>query len=96
VKTFLFLFQGFEEPTPQVMAAWQNWFATIGERFMDPGSPLRAGREVTPEGAVDLTADMAPATAYCLISAADLDEAVGLLDGCPIIDSARVYETAGM
>lgn len=96
MKTYLFLFQGFEEPTPSVIAAWQKWFTQVGERFIDPGSPLRRGREVTVDGTVDLTPDMAPATAYCLIAAADFDEAVGLLDGCPIIDSARVYETAGM
>lgn len=93
MKTYLILFQGFREPTADVMAAWQKWFAAVGDRFMDPGSPLRGGREVSADGVVDLTADMAPATAYCLVSAADLDEAVSLLDGCPIIDSARVYET---
>lgn len=96
MSKFILLFQGYQEPTPEVMTAWQDWFAAVGESFVDSGNPLGAGREVTKSGSTALTAEMSPATGYCIVSAEDMDAAERLLEGCPIIDSARIYEAMAM
>ena len=96
MSKYILLFQGYQEPTAEVMAAWQSWFAKVGESFIDSGNPLGAGREVTKSGSAALTPDMNPATGYCIVDAVDLDSAERLLEGCPIIDSARIYEAIAM
>jgi hypothetical protein len=96
VKKFLMLFYGYETPTPEVMAAWSAWFAKVGDRFVDSGNPLGNCLEVTKTGKRDLSPDAGAATGYCMVSAASRAEAEELLEGCPIITSARVYETFTM
>jgi hypothetical protein len=39
---------------------------------------------------------MSPATAYCIVNAESIEDAEKLLDGCPIIDSVRIYEGVTM
>lgn len=96
MKKFIFLFYGYEEPTPEVMKAWEGWFAAVGDKFVDSGSPFRGGREVTRAGSKTLTPEMSPATAYCIVNAESIEDAEKLLDGCPIIDSVRIYEGVTM
>lgn len=94
---FVLIFCGFEEPTPKVMEAWGSWFASIGDRFVDQGSPIRSSREITREGtSTDLTPGVGAATGYCIVEADSMDDAEKLLAGCPIIDSVRIYETMSM
>ncbi len=96
MKKFIYLFHGYTEPTPEVMSAWGAWFESVGDKFVDSGNPLGGGREVTPSGSTDLTAAMDPATGYCIVNADSLDDAEKLLEGCPIITSARIYEAMPM
>ena len=83
MKKFLMLHYGYEEPTAEVMAAWQGWFAKVGDRFADMGSPLGNCLEVTKTG-------------YSIISADSREDAKRLLEGCPIIASVRFYEAMSM
>jgi hypothetical protein len=96
LKKFLMLHYGFEEPTPEVMAAWQGWFASVGDRFLDIGNPLGNCLEVTRTGTRELSPDMGAATGYSIISAESREEAERLLEGCPIISSVRLYEAMAM
>ena len=96
MKKFIILCYGYEEPTPAVMEAWGNWFASVGSKFVDSGSPLGPGREVTKSGARDLSPDASPITGYSIVSAESIEEAEKLLEGLPIIDSVRVYEAMSM
>ena len=97
MKEFVFLFYGYSEPTPEVMEAWNRWFASIDpEVVVDGGNPLGNGREVTPSGARALSAEMGPATGYMILESESMDGAVKLLEGCPIISSVRVYEAIEM
>jgi len=96
VKKFLMLHYGFEEPTPEVMAAWQGWFAKVGDRFVDIGSPLGSCLEVTRAGTRELLPDMGAATGYSIISAESREDAERLLEGCPIVASVRLYEAMAM
>ena len=96
VKKFLMLSYGYEEPTPEVMAAWMAWFAKVGDRFADMGSPLGNCLEVTKTGTRDLSPDMGAATGYSILSAESREDAERLLEGCPIISSVRLYEEMSM
>ena len=96
MKKFVFIYHGWWETTPEVMKAWGDWFASVGDHMADSGSPFGPGTEVTPTGKRDVSSDLSPATGYSIVNADSLDDAVGLLDGCPIIDSVRVYEAMSM
>lgn len=96
MKKFMYLYQGAWEYTDEMKTAWQRWFAVVADRIVDSGNPFSAGREVTPDGSVELTPEMSPAVGYTIVSAADMAEAERLLEGCPIIESVRVYEAAAM
>ena len=96
MKKFLMLHYGYEEPTPEVMAAWQGWFASVGDRFLDIGNPLGNCLEVTRTGTRELSPDTGAATGYSIISAESREEAERLLEGCPIISSVRLYEAMAM
>lgn len=95
MSKFVFLYYGQAEPTDDVMAAWHEWFESIGDKIVDSGNPFGPGREVSAGGAVDLTPTMAPATGYSIVNAESLDEAEKLLVGCPSATS-RVYEAMPM
>jgi len=90
------LYYGYEEPTPEVMAAWQGWFASVGDRFLDIGNPLGNCLEVTRTGTRERSPDTGAATGYSIISAESREEAERLLEGCPIISSVRLYEAMAM
>ena len=96
MKKYLLLYYGYEEPTADTMAAWQSWFAKIGDRIVDSGNPLGNCVEVTKSGARELSPDMGAATGYSIISADSREEAERLLEGCPIISSVRLYEAMAM
>jgi len=39
MKKYVFLHYGFTEPTPEIMEAWGKWFASLGDKIVDPGAP---------------------------------------------------------
>ena len=96
MKKFVIFHYGFEMPTPEIMDAWSKWFASIGEKMVDPGSPLGAGIEVTKTGTKDLPMGKDSLTGYTVINAKSMDEAVEIAKGCPMIASVRVYEAKSM
>jgi hypothetical protein len=96
MKKFVMLSYGSVEATPEGMAAWRAWFASIGDRIVDSGNPLAGGLEVTRGGSRPLSSDDHPATGYWIVSAESLEDAGRLLDGCPIVESVRVYEALPM
>jgi hypothetical protein len=96
MKKFLMLNYGYVEPTPEIMGAWQAWFAKVADHFVDSGNPLGNGVEVTKSGSRELSPDMGAATGYSIISAESREEAERLLEGCPIITSVQLYEAMTM
>jgi hypothetical protein len=96
MKKFVFLYQGQGEAITDSMKAWGDWFARVGEHMVDSGNPFGAGRQITPDGVSDLSDDVAPITGYSIVSAADLDAAEKLLDGCPMSTGVRIYEAMPM
>jgi hypothetical protein len=96
VKKYLVLFHDQWDPKPEIMGAWQAWFARIGDRFIDSGTPLGTGVEVTRAGSRELAPTDAAATGYSIISAASREEAEALLADCPYASSVRLYESMAM
>lgn len=96
MKKFVIFHYGFEKPTPAIMDAWSKWFASLGDKMVDPGSPLGPGKEITPSGTKDLPVGKDSLTGYTVINAASLDEAEKIAKACPMIASVRVYEAMSM
>jgi hypothetical protein len=97
MKKFMFLYQGWGDPTDkQVRDAWTDWFAEIGDSIVDSGNPFGAGREVTKDGARDLPLEPGSTTGYTIIEAESMDNAEKLLANCPIMTSVHVYEAMSM
>ena len=96
MKKFVFLTYGYETPTKEIEEAWGKWFASIGDKMVDGGSPLGPGREISHTGTKELPLGMESLTGYCIINADNIDDAVKIAQGCPIITSVRVYEAMSM
>jgi len=96
MKKYLFLYCGYETPTQEMMDDWSNWFASIGDKIVDGGSPLGPGRERRHTGTKDLPHDSEAVSGYSIINAENIDEAEKIAESCPIITSVRVYEAMSM
>ena len=96
MKKFVIFHYGFEIPTQEIMDAWGKWFASIGDKIVDPGSPLGPGREISRSGTKDLPLGMESLTGYTVINADSNDEAEEIAKSCPMITSVRVYEAMSM
>ena len=74
------------------MAAWGAWFGELGAATVDPGAPFGGSKSVGGGGSSELTG-------YTILTAGDLDSAVGLTKNCPIFASGgshEVYEAVEM
>jgi hypothetical protein len=91
MKKFALLHYGFENPTPEIMTAWDQWFESIAGITVDQGG-FAAGREISNAGTRDLPWGMESITGYNIITAHSLDEAEKIAQDCPFIASIRVYE----
>ena len=91
MKNYMILHYGFEQPTPEEMGAWNAWFESIADRQVDKGG-FSGGREISQSGTQDLPFAKDSITGYTVVQAEDLDEAVEVARGCPIVASTRVYE----
>ncbi len=74
---------GTREDQDQVMKAWTDWFATLGDALVDGGNPISQARAISPDGSV-MDATSAP-TGYSILKADSLDRAVSLAKGCPVL-----------
>ena len=86
-----------EEEQQRVMAAWNDWFGSMGGAVTDIGNPFGASKSVGSGGAVS-DGGSAQLTGYSIVTADSLDAAAGLAKGCPILEngSVEVYEALDM
>ena len=78
------------------MDAWQAWFAEVGDRFVDSGSPFSGAFEVTRSGSRELNGGDGAATGYSILSAESREEAERLLGASPFASSVRLSEASAM
>ena len=104
MSEFTFLFRGNDpsaspEQMQKTMEKWVAWFKELGAKghIKDPGHPLeRTGKVV--QGKQKIVNDGPYAEAkdivggYTLIEARDLDQAVELSKGCPILEAGGSVE----
>jgi len=99
VANYLLVFHGgsmpeSQEEGAQVMAAWTDWFGTLGDALVDGGNPASKSRTIAANGSV--TDDASGPTGYSIIKADSLDAAVALAKGCPVLHggaAVQVVET---
>lgn len=76
------------------MDAWIAWFGTLGESVVDSGNPFGPAKSVSGKGVSD--GGVSNLGGYSLVTAKDIDAAVEMAKGCPIVASGGyvdVYET---
>ncbi len=93
MANFLLTFHGgsmpeSKEEQDQVMAAWTGWFGALGDALVDGGNPISQARAISPDGSV-MEATSAP-SGYSIIKASDIDAAVALSKGCPVLAGGAV------
>ena len=88
---FVLLAHGTMDPTPEFRQAHQAWWASMQGHVIDSGNPLVNGRDVAKHGQVtEITEPDQPALGYSIIEADTLEDALALLQGCPM--DMWVYE----
>ncbi len=95
---FMFAYHGGGMPeTPEegekVMAAWREWMGNVGDAFVDAGAPLGMSKTVSSGGVAD-DGGANPISGYSIVEAADMDAALAMAKGCPIMDSGGSVEVA--
>lgn len=99
MTTYVLAYSGGSMPeTPEaqaaVMAAWREWFGTLGEAVVDGGNPFGASATVGAGGATS-PGSSAGLTGYSIVRADDLDAATATAKGCPVLaggGEVHVYE----
>lgn len=92
MNRYMLLHIGFEKPTPEIMAAWGEWFEATADRTSDKGGFHGGAREITHDGTNDLPMGMDSITGYSIIEAESLEEASRIAKDNPFIASIRIYE----
>lgn len=86
-------------PTPEEMqasiAAWETWFAGLGEKVVDAGNPFGPSKTLATDGSASDGA-ASRVTGYSVIEAESLDAATTLAKDCPNLSDGggvEIYET---
>ena len=91
MKRFMLMHFGFEKPGPEVMQAWQDWFAKVGDRTVE-NVGLGAAREISADGTREIEWGTESITGITILQAESLDEATKLAEGNPFVRSIRICE----
>ena len=92
VKTFVLIFHGYDDPSPELVAAWDRWFHRREASFVDVGHAFGPGRQITNETTIEWSLATNQASGYSIVVAPHMDAAEQLLEGCPIVESVSLYE----
>ena len=96
---FLFVYHGggmpeSEEAAKKAMQAWRSWFESLGDRIVDGGNPVGPSTTVLSDGDVVDDGGANPASGYGLFEAADVEEAISIARGCPVLADGGSVELA--
>ena len=83
-----------EEAVAEMMKAWESWFGGIGANLVDGGNPTSIAKTVNSDGSVTDGAGANPITGYSLVNADDIDAAVEMAKGCPVLANNGNVEVA--
>ena len=68
-----------------MMNLWETWFGSLGEAIVDGGNPIAFAKTVASDGSVADGGGLSPLTGYSLINADNIDAAVEMAKGCPVL-----------
>src|SRR6478672_3006625 len=77
-----------------VMDAWVSWFGSLGAAIVDGGNPVGRAATLAADGSTSEGGGANPLTGYSLVNASDLDAALTLAKGCPILAAGGSVEVA--
>ncbi len=91
---YIFAYHGGKPPeTPEegekVMAAWGEWLGGMGDAVVDGGNPAGPSKTVSASGVAD-DGGANPLSGYSLVNAPDMDAAIEMAKGCPVLDHGTV------
>jgi hypothetical protein len=83
-----------KEAQEQAMAAWGQWFGSMGKAVINGGNPVGKSWTVKSNGSVVKDGGANPVSGYSLIEAKDYDAAVAFAKGCPMLAAGGSIEVA--
>ena len=102
MKEYLIAYFGGKHETGEAgkkhMERWKQWLSELGEAVVDPGTPLKNGRAVRPDGTVD-TEGFVCMSGFTRLKFTDEAEALAAAKSCPFLDiggTLQVSEIASM
>ena len=97
IERFLIVYRGAPAGSPDAAdhqpPRWTAWFDTLGARVVDRGSLTHASVEIHTRLAGP-TSSASALSGYCIVEAADFNEAVKLAELCPVFDEHGSVEVA--
>ena len=98
MANYLLVFHGGSMPESQeegakVTQAWTEWFGVLGDKVIDQGNPVSRVRTIAANGSVS-EGGVNPSSGYSVIKADNLDAAVELAKGCPVLQGGASVEVA--
>jgi hypothetical protein len=96
---YLFVYHGGSHPETKeaqtkVMAAWGQWFGSMGKALIDGGNPVGKSSTVRSNGTVAKDGGANPATGYSLIEAPNLEDALSKAKSCSLLAAGGSVEVA--
>ena len=83
-----------EAEQAEVMAAWGAWFEALGPAIADGGNPIGAAVTIHSDGSTSDGGGANPLSGYSLINAGNIDAAVAMAKGCPVLSGGGTVEVA--
>lgn len=77
------------EEGKKIMDAWMAWYGKMGSAVVDGGAPVGKSMTVT-AGGVQNNGGANPISGYTIVSASDMDAAIEMAKGCPILEAGTV------
>ena len=103
MNEYMITYHGGSQPASQeegmaMMQKWKDWVASLGDRIINPGTPLSKTKVVTSSGVSD---DTDPNTLYgfAVVKADSMNEAIKIAESDPFLNSGgtiRVHEMMSM
>lgn len=76
-----------QEQRDAEMAKWGVWYEELGAAIVDGGAPFMHHKTISSDGSVSDGGGANPATGYSIVAADDIDGAIALAKGCPILET---------
>jgi uncharacterized protein YciI len=74
---------------------WKAWIATLGDKIVNPGTPLMASKRITSNGAEDDT-DPNAMKGFAVVKADSMDAAVEIAKSDPFLENGGTIRVSEM